>query len=443
MAFGQNPFEDEFGSMPGPGVQTGGDVLLVSPPREWTDENLNYLVYYLKRALENRFDFKIVSIADLNDTQTIDKAILKSVFVLIIFDRPTEDIVYSFKTAELHEKPAFVIKAYTPDILDEKPETEVPVDMLQNVINHFRLGDEEKTFVKLLNEMIIERDSVLMGMFIQNGEFRLDFLNELLKHLDVYTRRTLLKEMQDKYPHDRSFWLASGRSKMLDGDIDEAMHDFDEATRISPDDPWVFAHTGTSLVDIGDFDKALEAISSSIKIKPVNPHAHFVRGNAQYLLDNWEEAINSFETAYNQKKDYTSALNNLAHLLILHDRHDDALKLLNRTIMLDKNYPFSYLNRATCLREMGKPRAKVVEELQKAEKVAHRNIKKGDDFERSAYCLFYVYASVGNVERAAEYLQRCVDYRLPVKKWRTLERVDDENIARNPRLLEIAERSQF
>ena len=92
---------------------------------------------------------------------------------------------------------------------------------------------------------------------------------------------------------------------------------------------------------------------------------------------------------------------------------------------------------------MGKPRAKVVEELQKVEKVAHRNIKKGDDFERSAYCLFYVYAAVGNVERAAEYLQRCVDYRLPVKKWRTLERVDDENVAENPRLLEIAERSRF
>jgi hypothetical protein len=92
---------------------------------------------------------------------------------------------------------------------------------------------------------------------------------------------------------------------------------------------------------------------------------------------------------------------------------------------------------------MGRPKSQILAELRKAEKIALGNIWRGDDFERSAYCLFYIYAAVGNIEKAIEYLQRCVDYHIPVKRWRTLERVWDENVQDNPTLKAIMESSQF
>jgi tetratricopeptide (TPR) repeat protein len=280
-------------------------------------------------------------------------------------------------------------------------------------------------------------------MFIQGGEVKMEFFTELLKHLDKNSRRQLLKEMADNFPSDKSFWLASGRAKLTDGDTEEALRDFDEATRISPDDPWVFAQKGSAMVDIGDFDHALAEIRTSIKLRPINPQAFFIRGNTQYMLDNLDEALESYEESFQQKPDFVAAINNLAHVYVLHHRYDEALRLLNKAISMDESYPFTYLNRAGCLRTMGRSNAQVIDALQQAERVALGNLVRGDDFERSTYCLFFVYAAIGNIVKAADYLQKCVDYRIPVKRWRTLERVWDHTIQNDPELLEIVEDSKF
>ena len=415
----------------------------MSPPQQWSNESLNFLVYYIKRALNKRFGFPIVTSEELPDNKAIERAIKSCPFVVIIFDRPTETIVYAYKEAHQFDKPIFIVKAYVKEADEGSRGFDVPSGLLSTAIVHKELGTEEKTVTKLIREMILERDKLVMEMFIQDGELRLDFFNELLKRLDSFTRRSLLKEMTDKFPHDKSFWLASGRAKMIEGDLDEALHDFDEATRISPNDPWVFSHKGATMIDVGDFDTALRDISSSIKIKPFNPEAFFIRGNAQYLLDNWDDALASFEEAHRQKPGYIAALNNLAHISTHYEKYNEALKLLDKAIQIDKDYPFTYLNRAACFKEMGRPKSQILAELRKAEKVALSNIWRGDDFERSAYCLFYVYAAVGNIDKATEYLQRCVDYHIPIKRWRTLERVWDENVHNNPTLKAITESSQF
>jgi tetratricopeptide (TPR) repeat protein len=443
MAFGFDPLEEGFGSPTKTGLTETGQVLVMHPPQKWSNENLNFLVYYLKRALKKRFGFNIVSSETLVEKKAIEKAAKTCAFLLIIFDRPTEAIVNAYKAGQDYDKPTFIIKAYSREKDETPKDLDVPFGLLAGAITHNELGDEEKTFVKLVREMILERDKLVMEMFIQGGELKLEFFIELLKHLDSYTRRNLLKEMADKYPNDRAFWLASGREKLLDGDTHEALRDFDEATRISPDDPWVFSQLGSAMVDAGDFDRAIKEISMSIRLRPINPHAFYLRGNTQYMLDNLDDALESFETASQQKPDFVSALNNLAHMYTLYERYKVALTLLDRAIDIDSDYPFTYLNRAACLREMGRPKSMVVEELRNAEKAALANITRGDDFERSAYCLFYVYAAVGNIEKAADYLQRCVDYRLPIKRWRTLERVWDKNISENPILKEIAESSNF
>jgi len=443
MSRRRDPFEDDLTSFTGRRLGERAQVLVMSPPQQWSNENLNFLVFYLKRALSKRFGFPIITSDELPDNKAIGRAVKSCPFVLIIFDRPTETIAYAYKEANQYDKPVFIIRAYAPEIEETSRGFDVPSGLLSMAIAHKELGTEEKTLTKLIHEMIIDRDKLVMEMFIQDGELRLDFFTELLKRLDSFTCRSLLKEMTDKFPHDKSFWLASGRAKMIEGDVDEALHDFDEATRISPTDPWVFSRKSAAMVDVGDFDTALKEVSSSIKLKPFNPEAFFIRGNAQYLLDNWDEALASFEEAHKQKPDFVSALNNLAHISTHYEKYKEALRLLDKAVELDRDYPFTYLNRAACLREMGRPKSQILAELRKAEKIALGNIWRGDDFERSAYCLFYIYAAVGNIEKAIEYLQRCVDYHIPVKRWRTLERVWDENVQDNPTLKAIMESSQF
>ncbi len=442
MVFGQDPFEDSISTRTKERSERKSTVLVMAPPKQWSNENLNFLVYYLSRALKKRFDFSIVSSEELGDKKSIENAVSTASIVLIIFDRPTETIAYAYKIAQDFDKPIFVVKGYSEGV--EAPKGfEVPFGLLSGAILHKELGSEERTFIKLIREMILERDKVVMEMFVQGGELKLEFFTELLKHLDSATRRGLLKEMADKYPSDRSFWLASGRMKLIDGDTEDALHDFDEATRLSPDDPWIFAQKGSALVDVGDFDKAIKEITTSIKLKPVNPQAYFLRGNTQYMLDNIEEALDSFEESYRQKPDFVAAVNNLAHVYAMHHRYDEALRLLTRAQDMDEDYPFTYLNRAGCLRSMGRPNEQVLEVLQKAEKAALTNLIRGDDFERSTYCLFYVYAAIGNVDKAAEYMEKCIDYHIPIKRWRTLERVWDENIQNDPELKSIVERSKF
>ena len=443
MARQQDPFKDDFTDFTRTGLDDRAKVLLMSPPQQWSNVNLNFLVYYLKRALNKRFGFPVISSEELPDKSSLERAVKYCAFVLIIFDRPTETIAYVYNEAHQFDKPIFIIKAYAPKVEEEEREFDVPSGLLSGAIIHKELGTEEKTLTKLIREMILERDKLVMQMFIQDGELRLDFFNEMLKRLDSFTRRSLLKEMTEKFPHDKSFWLASGRAKMVDGDVEEALRDFDEATRISPNDPWIFSHKSATMVDVGDFDTALRDVSTSIKLKPFNPEAFFIRGNAQYLLDNWDEAMVSFQEANRQKPGFVAALNNLAHISTHNEKYSEALRLLDKAIELDKDYPFTYLNRAACLKEMGRPKSLIVEELSKAERIALGNIRRGDDFERSAYCLFYVYAAVGNIEKAIEYLQRCVDYHIPIKRWRTLERVWDDKVQNNPTLNDIAKSSQF
>jgi tetratricopeptide (TPR) repeat protein len=189
---------------------------------------------------------------------------------------------------------------------------------------------------------------------------------------------------------------------------------------------------GEAYYELGQFTVAAADYEKAIQLEPVNPNAYFNKGNALFYMDEEDAAAQSYSTAIQQKPDFANALNNQASLQINHGNYAKAVDLLMQAIDKQPSYAFSYFNLARAYRGMSKPGGEVLKNLERAARAAKSNLRMGHDIKRNTYCLFLVYAALGDREAALEYLRKCSNYDLPLKSWGIAEKIANESLKRDP-----------
>jgi len=149
-------------------------------------------------------------------------------------------------------------------------------------------------------------------------------------------------------------------------------------------------------------------------------------------MDEEDEAANSFSIAIEQKPDFANALNNQASIQINRRNYARAVEFLMQAIDKQPSYAFSYFNLARAYKGMGKPGGEVLKNLERAARSAKANLRMGHDIKRNTYCLFLVYAALGDREQALEYLRKCSNYDLPLKSWKIADKITNEALKNDP-----------
>ncbi|MCP4535583.1 MAG: tetratricopeptide repeat protein [Chloroflexi bacterium] len=119
--------------------------------------------------------------------------------------------------------------------------------------------------------------------------------------------------------------LERGMDYYEQGDLEQAVVEFEEAIRLDPD--YVEAHYNLGLVyaDRGEFGAAIAEHEQAIELAPDLAEAHNGLGNAHYNLDRIDEALAAYHEAIRLDPSLIDAYFNLGHAYAAIDQHADSL----------------------------------------------------------------------------------------------------------------------
>jgi Tfp pilus assembly protein PilF len=109
------------------------------------------------------------------------------------------------------------------------------------------------------------------------------------------------------------------------GQMEEAIHQFQEAIRLKPRYASAYCNLGIALNKNGQVDEAIRQFREAIRLKPDQAGAHYGLGIVLGRKGQMDEAINQYQQAIRLKPDYPKALNNLGIALVGIGRLDEAI----------------------------------------------------------------------------------------------------------------------
>lgn len=413
-------------------------------------------VEVIRRAMQEKFSFKVVTDdqfeKDMKFRTRLINTIRESIFVVVVLDGLTPSLAFQYGLAVSMDKPIITLKSQNADVdvrslYSEKERgnekvKEAPQPKL-NYLAHlpglvdeqvivFQPGDAEGLITRLVREIVLNRQRIATEILRTGSDVPLNLYLQFLSYLDGDERKRILGEAMERFPTDKSLFIMAGRIKLMENDLVGAVQDFEKAVELNPNDPTAHMQKAEIYYELGQFETAAEDYEKAIQLQPVNPNAYFNKGNALFYMDEEDDAAQNFEVAVDQNPDFANALNNQASIHINKKNFSKSVELLMKAIEKQPSYAFSYFNLARAYKNMGKPGGEVLKNLEKAARASKANLRMGHDIKRNTYCLFLVYAALGDREAALEYLRKCSNYGLPLKSWGIADKIANVALKNDP-----------
>ena len=167
----------------------------------------------------------------------------------------------------------------------------------------------------------------------------------------VYNEAQILTK---QYTKSLALWNLMGASAAQIGKFDEAVHAFQEALSIKPDDAQAHYNMGNALNDQGKLEKAIEAFKKALSIKPDYAEAYNNLGNALKEQGKLEKAIEAYNKALSIKPDYADAYVNMGNVLIDQEKLEEAIEAYNSALYTEPDNAEAYYNIGNALKDQEK-----------------------------------------------------------------------------------------
>lgn len=454
MAVG--PFDMGFGARGPTKALPKSDSLTVYIVQANLEARLDNPVEIIRNALRTRFNFETITSdnleKDANYRTRLIETLQNSIFCIVVLDGLTPALTFEYGLAASLGKPIIVMRSQNADVdiralysekeLKDEAVQKVPspklnyLALLPGLVEEqvivYQPGDAEGLITRLVREIVLNREAIAAEILKTGRDVPLNLYLQFLSYLDGEERKRILGEAMERFPTDRNLFIMAGKIKLMENDLIGAARDFERAVQLNPDDPDAHMRKGEAYYELGQFETAVSDYDRAIQLQPVNPSAYYNKGNALFYMDEEDEASHNYAIAVEQKPDFANALNNQASICINKGQYQRAVELLLEAIDKQPSYAFSYFNLARAYRGMGKPGGEVLRNLERAARAAKSNLRMGHDIKRNTYCLFLVYAALGDREAALEYLRKCSNYGLPLKSWGIAEKITNEALRNDP-----------
>jgi Flp pilus assembly protein TadD len=123
-------------------------------------------------------------------------------------------------------------------------------------------------------------------------------------------------------PQTADDYYNRGIDRYKNGDLDGAIEDFTNASKLNSRDPKIFNNRGIALKTKGEIDKAIADYDKAIKLNSHYAKAYDNRGNARKINGDYNGAIEDYNKAIELDSQDPSAFNNLAWLLATSSRYE-------------------------------------------------------------------------------------------------------------------------
>ena len=148
----------------------------------------------------------------------------------------------------------------------------------------------------------------------------------------------------------RAFALGHrGLARSYLGELRPALHDFNAAIDLSPEDPTLYNNRGNLLLHIGLFTEAAKDFDQAISLAPDYGAALNNRGNTLILQGDYVDAIADFGKAIDLMPLNAAPFNGRGKAQLALGRPAGAMRDFSRAIGLSNRYARAYVNRAEAL----------------------------------------------------------------------------------------------
>jgi Flp pilus assembly protein TadD len=122
------------------------------------------------------------------------------------------------------------------------------------------------------------------------------------------------------------------------GQIEEAIHQFQEGVRLKPDDAEAHYNLGVAVDKKDQMDEAIRQFQEALRLEPDYADARYNLGVAFYQQGRTGEAIRQFQEAIRLKPDHAEAHNNLGTALGTQGQTDEAIRQFQEALKLKPDY---------------------------------------------------------------------------------------------------------
>ena len=198
-------------------------------------------------------------------------------------------------------------------------------------------------------------------------------------------------------------WLAHNNlGYVLDkkGQLNEAIHRYQEAIRLKPDYAEAHYNLGTALGRKGQIDEAISQLQEAIRLKPNYAEAHYNLGTALGRKGQIDEAISQLQEAIRLKPDLAAAHNNLGTALDGKGQIDEAISQFQEAIRLEPDNAIIHNNLGDALDRKGQI-AEAISQFQEA-------IRLKPDYVDAHYNLGVALTAKGRFDKAIENYRQAI-----------------------------------
>ena len=202
--------------------------------------------------------------------------------------------------------------------------------------------------------------------------------------------------------YDRRGW-----ARGVNGNLDGAISDFNEAIRLNPTDAMAYGLRGKAFSDKGELDKAVTDLTQAIRLNPKGALAHQNRGYISFKKGEWESALRDLDEAIRLDPKLAIAYSNRGSTYSRMGEYFKALRDLNEGIRLAPKDGKAYNSLAWLLATCPDPS---IRNGIKAVEAARRACEL--DAWKTWYCigtLGTAYAESGDFNQASNFQKRAME----------------------------------
>ncbi|MEO8954326.1 MAG: tetratricopeptide repeat protein [Ktedonobacteraceae bacterium] len=149
-------------------------------------------------------------------------------------------------------------------------------------------------------------------------------------------------------------WFEEGYELFEQGKYEEAIHAYDQAIRLNPNDEKAYNNKGYALENLKRYEEAIQSYDQAIRLNPNYADAYDNKGIALYNLKRYEEAIQAYDQAIRLNPNHANAYNNKGAALFNLKRYEEAIQAYDQAIRLNPNLANAYYNKGNALRQLGR-----------------------------------------------------------------------------------------
>ena len=184
-------------------------------------------------------------------------------------------------------------------------------------------------------------------------------------------------------PIDATGWRIKGDTLFLLQQYEEAVHAYDNATKLNLSDSIAWAGKGNALSVLKRYEDALQAYTRVIRLNPKNSDAFISKGQIQTALGQNYAALETYKIATRMDPEHIPAMLEKARLYAILMEYYDALKTYDVVTSLDPENYIAWSEKASVLSSLNR----FEEAIHAADTAIAINLSDGSAWSEKAYAL--------------------------------------------------------